>query len=70
MSATAPPLDLVSQAEAADLLGLSRQRVTQLVEEGRAPRPAGKLRRGFVWERADVERWAEERRNGHEAGLS
>jgi excisionase family DNA binding protein len=58
------PLELVTQAEAARLLGVSRQRVHQLVVEGRAPAPFGTSGSAVVWTREAVERWAE-RRNGH-----
>lgn len=72
MSATVTTLDLVSMAEAADLLGLSRQRITQLVDEGHVPPPVGRMRRGVVWTREQVEEWAArlEERNGHTTGVS
>lgn len=60
------PVDLVTQAEAARCLGVSRQRVHQLVVAGRAPEPFGTSANGVVWTRDDVERWAARRarRNG------
>ncbi|GBC87326.1 hypothetical protein HRbin12_01329 [bacterium HR12] len=47
----------------AEILGVSRQRVYQLLEEREDfPRPAAGLARGWVWRRGDVEAWARSRR--------
>jgi predicted DNA-binding transcriptional regulator AlpA len=47
-------------AEVAELLGVSRQRVTQLAKVDGFPAPTSRLASGPVWESADVERWARE----------
>lgn len=49
---------LMGVAEVATLLGVSRQRVTQLAKQEDFPAPAAALAAGPVWESADVERWA------------
>lgn len=61
-----PPLDLVTQADAARLLGISRQRVHQLFNAGRGPDPFAVSGNGPLFLREEVERWARERaeRNG------
>lgn len=51
-----PPL--VAQAEIAAMLGVSRQRVQQLVVTPAFPAPVQELAMGKVWLRSDVERWA------------
>lgn len=53
-----PPL--VAQAEIAAMLGVSRQRVQQLINGPKFPRPVQELAMGKVWLRADVERWAKD----------
>lgn len=53
---TLPPL--VGQAELVDLLGVTRQRIQQLVNSPDFPKPALELRMGKAWLLADVERWA------------
>jgi predicted DNA-binding transcriptional regulator AlpA len=52
------PLDLVGVAEIADLLGVSRTRVSQLANSPGFPEPAARLAAGPVWERAPIEQWA------------
>jgi predicted DNA-binding transcriptional regulator AlpA len=52
---------LVGAAEVAEILGVSRQRVTQLTARPDFPAPVAVLAMGKVWARDDVERWAEER---------
>ena len=53
-----PPL--VGTAEIAVLLGVSRQRVLQLLDEGKGfPPPSQVLKMGNVWAEADVVEWAE-----------
>jgi predicted DNA-binding transcriptional regulator AlpA len=42
---------VVGMAEAADLLGRSRQRISQYIAEGRFPEPLAHLRAGPVWPR-------------------
>jgi predicted DNA-binding transcriptional regulator AlpA len=51
---------LMGVAEIADLLGVTRQRVTQLAKVNGFPQPTLRLAAGPVWESADVERWARE----------
>ena len=51
---------LMGVAEVAELLGVSRQRVTQLAKVDGFPKPTIRLASGPVWESADVERWAKE----------
>lgn len=62
--ASEPSPELLGASDVARLLGVSRQRVYQLLEE-RAdfPRPAAALARGSVWRRHDVEAWARGRRS-------
>ncbi len=50
--------DLVGVSDIGRMLGLSRQRADQLAATVGFPRPHGKMGRGRVWKRADVERWA------------
>jgi len=49
---------LVGAAEIADMLGVSRQRVQQLINRDDFPRPEVTLAMGKVWRRADVIAWA------------
>lgn len=62
---------LVSTREIRDMLGVSRQRVQQLIARPDFPTPAGEFAIK-VWYRADIERWARERQmrlaGGEEAG--
>lgn len=51
-------LDLVAMGEIADMLGVSRQRVHQLVSRSDFPKPAATLSVGRIWRRADVAKWA------------
>lgn len=55
------PQDLVGATEAAQLLGVSRQRVGQLAERPDFPAPIARISAGPVWTRASVhafmERW-------------
>ena len=50
----------VGSAEIAGMLGVSRQRVQQLISRKDFPAPVVKLKMGKVWKRADVEVWARE----------
>lgn len=51
-------MDLVGLTEIAQILGLSRQRVDQLLRSDEAfPQPVANLTAGRIWERADVEAW-------------
>lgn len=49
------PRDLVGAAEAALVLGVSRQRVGQLAERSDFPVPIARLSAGPVWTRASIE---------------
>ena len=57
-----PVHHLVGVAEIAQMLGVTRQRVNQLVREPDFPAPEAKLTAGRIWKRVDVEAWA--RRTG------
>ncbi len=61
-----PSIQAISASEIAELLGISRQRVYQLLEEREDfPRPVAETPRGAVWDRRDVEQWARKpRRRG------
>jgi hypothetical protein len=58
--------ELVGVAEVADLLGVSKQRVSELRGSPRFPLPTSDLRSGPVWTRAAIERFVDswERRSG------
>jgi len=66
MTSTVPdvPHHLVGAAEIADMLDVSRQRVTQLAQEPGFPNPEVELASGRIWKREAIERWA--RANGRE----
>jgi predicted DNA-binding transcriptional regulator AlpA len=49
---------LVGSAEIGRMLGVSRQRVQQLISRDDFPQPEVVLDMGKVWQRADVEAWA------------
>lgn len=49
---------LVSGADVARRLGVSRERVRQLAERDDFPEPLGKIGPAIVWRWADVEQWA------------
>lgn len=52
---------LVATAEIAEMLGVSRQRVLQLVAQPGFPEPVADLIRGKIWLREDVVEWARSR---------
>jgi len=52
---------LAGIAEIADLLGVSRQRVTQLTKQDTFPEPLQRLRMGPVWKLSDIQAWIEQR---------
>jgi predicted DNA-binding transcriptional regulator AlpA len=54
------PDHLMGVTEIANLLGISRQRVSQLARTETFPEPVARLSGGIIWERADIERWARE----------
>jgi predicted DNA-binding transcriptional regulator AlpA len=49
---------LVGAAEIGRMLGVSRQRVQQLVSREGFPEPEAVLEMGKVWKRSDIEDWA------------
>jgi predicted DNA-binding transcriptional regulator AlpA len=49
---------LVGSAEIRRMLGVSRQRVQQLIKHEDFPSPEAVLEMGKVWKRAEVEKWA------------
>lgn len=52
---------LLGMKEAAALLGVTKQRLGQLLATNDDfPAPTAELSQGRVWNRADVERWAKE----------
>jgi prophage regulatory protein len=53
---------LVGVAEVAAMLGVTRQRVNQLVSRPDFPKPEVELSAGRIWRREEVETWA--RRTG------
>ena len=48
--------DLLSLSDIAKLIGVSRQRVTQLYQKNKLPAPVGK-KHGYLWLRSDIEKW-------------
>jgi predicted DNA-binding transcriptional regulator AlpA len=59
LTSTGPSVPVLSAVEVAELLGISRQRVYQLLEEhDDFPRPIAETARGSVWSRREVEQWA------------
>lgn len=54
------PEHLMDMQAIAELLGISKQRVQQLVVAGKLPDPTADLSIGRVWLRSDVETWARE----------
>ena len=52
--------DLVSRVEIADLLGVSQQRVHQLMQREDFPAPLVELAIGQIWRRSTIERWAKQ----------
>lgn len=55
---TTKPLDLMGAAEIARLLGVSRQRVQQLVRSPGFPEPVATLDMGKVWAATDIRQWS------------
>lgn len=70
-SAAEPKIRVVGTHEAAEVLGVSRQRVYALerastapgAREPKFPRPLARLRATPVWDADELERWNEERRS-------
>lgn len=53
-------MQLLGAAEVALLLGVSRQRVHQLVSAPGFPPPLERLASGAIWRTADIAAWAEQ----------
>jgi len=52
--------DLVAIPEIAEILGVSRQRASKIIQTHRDfPRPEAELSIGKVWRRPDIEEWAQ-----------
>src|SRR3954454_13617899 len=51
-------VDLAGAAEAADILGVTRQQVDRLAARPDFPKPVAVLRAGRIWRTRDIERWA------------
>jgi predicted DNA-binding transcriptional regulator AlpA len=51
---------VVGIAEIAEMLGVSKQRASELGGQDNFPRPMATLRSGRVWRRADIERFAKD----------
>ncbi len=65
MPSRSTPPETLGAAEIAALLGVSRQRVSQLTADDAPysfPKPWLRLRMGKVWLAADVREWAERHR--------
>ena len=58
----APNLDLVGLAEVAELLGTRRHQAVRWTQRADFPEPVARLRMGPIWRRADVTRWAKQRK--------
>ena len=56
------PPDLIGAAEIGALLGVSRQRVTQLTHAPGFPDPVLRLKMGTLWDAQAVRDWAAEHR--------
>ena len=52
---------LAGITEIGQMLGVSRQRASQLVVSKGFPKPLGRVAAGPIWKRSDVERWAAKR---------
>ena len=50
-------MNLAGLTEIAELLGVSRQRASQLSSSKGFPKPLGRIAAGPVWKRAAVEKW-------------
>lgn len=55
---------LVGSAEIGRMLGVSRQRVQQLINQPDFPKPEVALEMGKVWKREDVAEWARDHGRG------
>jgi predicted DNA-binding transcriptional regulator AlpA len=58
MSTLGQVYHLVGAQEIAEMLGISRQRLTQLASRADFPEPVAELAQGRVWETAAIREWA------------
>lgn len=67
-----PGAGFAGAAEAADLLGVSRQRLADIRKQPAFPQPVADLKAGPVWDRAEIERFTRgwDRRAGRPAKTS
>ena len=58
--------ELVTKADIAQMLDVSRERVTQLAQRDDFPASLGQVGKSLVWSRRDIERWSSswDRRGG------
>lgn len=54
-----PPIEIIGITEIAELLGVSKQRVFQLMERDDFPAPFAKLACGSIWRKGDLSTFAE-----------
>jgi prophage regulatory protein len=52
--------ELVGSHEIRVMLGVSRQRINQLVAARQFPEPVARLAQGAVWRKRDIEEWMRE----------
>ena len=57
---TPPRAERLRTGDAAELIGVSRQRVQQLIRAGRFPKPNAIDDIGPLWDRQRIEKWAVE----------
>ena len=62
--------DLITTAEAARRLGVSRERVRQYAKRDDFPQPLGRIGIAVVWRWSDVEAWARRRDESRAAAAS
>lgn len=58
--AKTPDVERLRITDVAAFLGVSRQRVQQLLHADRLPKPDALDRRGPIWDRETIEAWARE----------
>ena len=63
-------MNLAGTTEIAAMLGVSKQRASQIIQQPNFPKPVDVLARGGVWRRSDVERWILRGTDGRPPGLS
>jgi prophage regulatory protein len=56
-------MNLVGLTEIGAMLGVTRQRASQLAEHKNFPKPLDRIAAGPIWRRETVERWAEKNRD-------